>query len=55
LSNASKGKLDESFVFAGSNAYKCKEIVPVKVLVEQLTKELAAALAENQPAAVNKK
>lgn len=55
LSNASRGKLDESFVFAGSNAYKCKEIMPVKVLVEQLTKELAAALAENQPAAVNKK
>jgi NAD(P)H-dependent flavin oxidoreductase YrpB (nitropropane dioxygenase family) len=55
LSNASKGKLDESFVFAGSNAYKCKEIVPVKVLVEKLTQELAAALAETQPAAVNQK
>jgi NAD(P)H-dependent flavin oxidoreductase YrpB (nitropropane dioxygenase family) len=45
LSNASKGKLDESFVFAGSNAYKCTEIIPVKVLVEKLTEELAAALA----------
>jgi NAD(P)H-dependent flavin oxidoreductase YrpB (nitropropane dioxygenase family) len=45
LSNASKGKLDESFVFAGSNAYKCKEIIPVKTLVEKLTRELSSALA----------
>lgn len=45
LANAAKGKMDESFVFAGSNAYLCNEIVPVKVLVEQLTKELASALA----------
>jgi NAD(P)H-dependent flavin oxidoreductase YrpB (nitropropane dioxygenase family) len=45
LSNASKGKLDESFVFAGSNAYKCKEIIPVKTLVEKLTQELSSALA----------
>jgi nitronate monooxygenase len=44
LSNASNGKLDESFVFAGSNAYKCTEIIPVKTLVEKLTEELAQAL-----------
>jgi len=45
LANAAKGKMDESFVFAGSNAYRCNEIVPVKVLVERLTEELALALA----------
>ncbi len=45
LANAAKGNIDESFVFAGSNAYKCTEIVPVKVLVEKLTQELASALA----------
>jgi len=47
LSNASNGKLDESFVFAGSNAYKCNEIIPVKTLVETLTQELSAALEQN--------
>jgi NAD(P)H-dependent flavin oxidoreductase YrpB (nitropropane dioxygenase family) len=48
LSNASRGKLDDSFVFAGSNAYKCKEIVPVKTLVEKLKAEIASALAETK-------
>ena len=48
LSNAARGKLDESFVFAGSNAYRCTEIVPVKVLVEKLTEELTSALAEEK-------
>jgi nitronate monooxygenase len=47
LTNAAQGKLDQSFAFAGSNAWRCTEIVPVKVLVETLTRELAAALAEN--------
>ncbi|OQA01646.1 MAG: Nitronate monooxygenase [Planctomycetes bacterium ADurb.Bin401] len=44
LSNASNGKLDQSFVFAGSNAYKCKEIISVKALVENLKNELSSAL-----------
>jgi len=44
LANAANGKLDESFVFAGSNAYRCNEIVPVKVLVEKLTQELMLTL-----------
>ena len=44
LANAAKGKIDESFVFAGSNAYKCNEIVSVKTLVETLTEELEQAL-----------
>jgi NAD(P)H-dependent flavin oxidoreductase YrpB (nitropropane dioxygenase family) len=45
LTKAAQGKLDESFAFAGSNAYRCQEIVPVKTLVETLTTELAEALA----------
>lgn len=45
LADAAQGKLDESFVFAGSNAYMCNEIVPVKALVEKLSEELALALA----------
>jgi len=45
LANAAKGKMDESFVFAGSNAYRCNEIVPVKTLVEKLTEELSVAIA----------
>lgn len=44
LVDASKGKLLSSFVFAGANAYRCTEIVPVKTLVDQLKDELAACL-----------
>ncbi|MBN1796286.1 MAG: nitronate monooxygenase [Sedimentisphaerales bacterium] len=46
LANAAQGKMDEAFAFAGSNAYRCTEIVPVKTLVESLVKELSAALAQ---------
>ena len=49
LTKAAQGKLDESFAFAGSNAYRCHEIVPVKTLVETLTTELAEALARGPP------
>jgi nitronate monooxygenase len=45
LAKAAQGKLDESFAFAGSNAYRCNEIIPVKVLVEKLSEELSLALA----------
>ncbi len=48
LANAAEGKMDESFAFAGSNAYRCNEIIPVKTLVEKLSKELALALAAKQ-------
>jgi NAD(P)H-dependent flavin oxidoreductase YrpB (nitropropane dioxygenase family) len=44
LADASKGRLGNAFVFAGSNAYRCTEIVPVKTLVDQLTEELREAL-----------
>ena len=40
LGDASKGKLEDAFVFAGANAYRCTEIVPVKTLINQLKKEL---------------
>lgn len=46
LADASKGKLLESFVFAGENAWRCTEIVSVQELVDLLTKELDAALRE---------
>src|SRR3989339_268509 len=45
LANAAQGKLDESFAFAGSNAYRCTEIIPVKSLVEKLKEELTLALS----------
>jgi nitronate monooxygenase len=45
LANAAKGKMDEAFAFAGSNAGRCTEIVPVKVLVDKLVEELSQALA----------
>ena len=48
LANAARGKLDESFVFAGSNAYRCNEIIPVKALVEKLSEELALALISEE-------
>ena len=48
LANAAHGKMDESFVFAGSNAYQCNEIVPVKLLVEKLAEELTLALAAEE-------
>ena len=48
LANAASGELGESFAFAGSNAYKCNEIIPVKTLVEQLSEELSLALAAEQ-------
>ena len=44
LSNAADGKLDKSFAFAGSNVYRCNEIVTVKALIEQLTKEYEIAI-----------
>ncbi len=44
LGDASKGMLDNSFVFAGANAYRCTEIVSVKSLIEQLKDELSIAL-----------
>ncbi|RJQ42999.1 MAG: nitronate monooxygenase [Nitrospiraceae bacterium] len=46
LTNAAEGKLDEGFVFAGSNAYRCTEIIPVKKLIEKLIEEYNQARNE---------
>lgn len=45
LIKAADGKLDESFVFAGTNAYRCEKIVPVRELVAELAEGLIKALA----------
>jgi NAD(P)H-dependent flavin oxidoreductase YrpB (nitropropane dioxygenase family) len=44
LTNAAEGNLEEGFVFAGSNAYRCEKIVPVKQLIEELVSETVKAL-----------
>ncbi len=43
LANAAEGNLDKGFVFAGSNAYRCNEIIPVKKLIASLVEEYAEA------------
>ncbi len=48
LANAANGKMDESFAFAGSNAYRCNEIIPVKTLVNTLMEELSLAMAAEE-------
>ena len=39
LTNAAEGNLDEGYAFAGSNAYRCNEIVSVKKLINDLIAE----------------
>jgi nitronate monooxygenase len=39
LINAQKGLLDEGFAFAGANAYRAKEIIPVKELIKKIIEE----------------
>ncbi len=39
LANAAEGKLDQAFVFAGENAYRCDKIISVKELIDQLSEE----------------
>jgi hypothetical protein len=40
------GKMDEAFAFAGSNACRCNEIVPVKQLIDTLAEELKTAMTK---------
>ena len=42
LVDAAKGNMDEAFAFAGSNAWRCTEIIPVKTLVKKLVEEAEA-------------
>lgn len=44
LSDAALGKLDQSFAFAGTNAARCDEIIPVAQLIEDIKAELLEAL-----------
>jgi nitronate monooxygenase len=44
LAKAAEGDMDESFVFCGSNAYRCKEIIPVKDLIDKLVAETLDSL-----------
>lgn len=46
LAYAAEGRMDESFAFAGSNAWKCTEIIPVKELVGKLKDEYAQAVGQ---------
>jgi NAD(P)H-dependent flavin oxidoreductase YrpB (nitropropane dioxygenase family) len=46
LANAAEGNLDESFAFAGSNAWRCNEIIPVRLLVNKLVEEYKAEQSE---------
>ncbi|MBN1817914.1 MAG: hypothetical protein JW828_11175, partial [Sedimentisphaerales bacterium] len=39
LAKASEGKLDGSFAFAGTNAWRCQEIVSVKRLIQTILQE----------------
>jgi nitronate monooxygenase len=39
LINAQRGNLEHGFVFSGANAYRCMEIIPVKELIDILSKE----------------
>ena len=44
LATASEGRVDEAFVFAGSNAYRCEKIVSVKELIDELIAETIDSL-----------
>ena len=39
LAKAAEGNMDEAFAFAGSNAWRCDEIVPVKELIHTIMQE----------------
>lgn len=44
LGNSARGNMENAFVFAGSNAYRCTEIISVKTLVNKLKEEIVANL-----------
>jgi len=50
LLRAAEGHLEEAFAFAGENAYRCKEIIPVKKLISELAEEAAYYLNKMKPA-----
>ncbi len=44
LTNAAEGRMEEAFVFSGSNSYRCTEIIPVKDLINTLVEEAQQAM-----------
>lgn len=44
LAKASEGNMDEAFAFAGSNAWRCNDIVPVKTLIQTIMTEYQNAM-----------
>jgi NAD(P)H-dependent flavin oxidoreductase YrpB (nitropropane dioxygenase family) len=50
LLRAAEGHLEDAFAFAGENAYRCKEIVSVKKLINELAEEAAYYLNKMKPA-----
>jgi NAD(P)H-dependent flavin oxidoreductase YrpB (nitropropane dioxygenase family) len=44
LLNASRGEMDKGFAMCGSNAYRIKEIIPVKDLIAELVRDARACL-----------
>lgn len=49
LVNAQRGKLKNGFAFAGVNAYRAKEIISVRELMQALAREYAEAASSSQP------
>ncbi len=43
LAKAAEGQLDEAFAFAGSNAWRCNEIISVKALIRKIMQEYESA------------
>jgi nitronate monooxygenase len=39
LAKAAEGRMEESFAFAGSNAYRCNEMLSVKALIQKIKQE----------------
>ncbi|MBL7214138.1 MAG: nitronate monooxygenase [Phycisphaerae bacterium] len=48
LANAAEGKMDQAFAFAGSNAYRCNEIISVKTLMQRLADEYDKSISSQK-------
>jgi NAD(P)H-dependent flavin oxidoreductase YrpB (nitropropane dioxygenase family) len=47
LADAAEGKMEQAFAFAGSNVYRCNEIISVKELIQKIIQEYADAGAKS--------
>ena len=50
LTNAKDGRLDEGFAFAGANAYRVNEILPLQQIMDALVEEYSAARQSTEAA-----